>query len=56
MIKAPDFDRKMLMLATTLAKESKNKTVLHAVLHALYETLRRGSEPDVEVQSLTIIR
>lgn len=39
MVQAPDFDRKMLLLATQLAHESDMKGLLLAVLDALLQTL-----------------
>lgn len=39
MVQAPDFDRKMLLLATQLARESDMKGLLLAVLDALLQTL-----------------
>lgn len=43
MIKAPDFDRKMLLLATQISHQSEMKAVLLSVLEALLNTMRRGN-------------
>jgi hypothetical protein len=58
MIKAPDFDRKMLLLATQLAHENKLKPLLLAVLEGLLKTMRTdGKAPlESEVEALTLIR
>ncbi|KAG9104677.1 hypothetical protein FRC06_000063 [Ceratobasidium sp. 370] len=59
MASAPDFDRKMLLLATQLAHETKQKTLLLAVLEAMLRTLRqgqRGLELEAEAEGITIVR
>ncbi|KAG8721685.1 hypothetical protein FRC08_011094 [Ceratobasidium sp. 394] len=59
MASAPDFDRKMLLLATQLAHETKQKTLLLAVLEAMLRTLRQGQqglELEVEAEGITIVR
>ncbi|KAG9124870.1 hypothetical protein FRC07_009933 [Ceratobasidium sp. 392] len=59
MAKAPDFDRKMLLLATQLAHEAKQKTLLLAVLEAMLRTLRQEEqslELGAEAEGITIVR
>ncbi|CUA77764.1 hypothetical protein RSOLAG22IIIB_06771 [Rhizoctonia solani] len=56
MLGASDFDRKMLLLATQLAHETKQKTLLLAVLEAMYKTLEREPRADVETESITLVR
>lgn len=55
MIKAQDFDRKMLFLATDFAREAHNRPLLHSILEALLETLKNG-EGNTDGEALTIIR
>ncbi|KAF7293678.1 hypothetical protein MIND_01147800 [Mycena indigotica] len=56
MVKAVDFDRKMLLLATQISHESEMKTVLITVLEALLKTLKveknNGGETVVEAMAL----
>lgn len=54
MILTPDFDRKMLLLATNIARDSKN--VLHAVLAALLKTIRGREETDLNLQAIPLTR
>jgi hypothetical protein len=54
MVKAADFDRKMLLLATQISHESEMKTVLLSVLEALLKTLKNSGETVVE--AMTLIR
>ncbi|KAG8729351.1 hypothetical protein FRC12_021042 [Ceratobasidium sp. 428] len=59
MVKAPDFDRKMLLLATQLAHEVKQKTLLLAVLEAMLRTLQQGQqglELEADAEGITIVR
>jgi hypothetical protein len=56
MIRSPDFDRKMLLLATRMAHESDMKLLLLTVLEALLQTLKRGENLEGNVESLTLIR
>lgn len=56
MAEAPDFDRKMLLLATQLANESDMKTLLLAVLQALLDTVQAQDGRDVHLETLTLIR
>ncbi|EDR10150.1 uncharacterized protein LACBIDRAFT_318204 [Laccaria bicolor S238N-H82] len=56
MQKAPDFDCKMLMLATHISHQSEMRTVLLSVLEGLLKTLKMGSSGDVVVQAMTLIR
>lgn len=54
MILAPDFDCKMLLLATNIARDSKH--VLHAVLAALLKTIRGREEIDLNLQAVPLTR
>lgn len=56
MVKAPDFDRKMLLLATQVSHQSEMKGVLLAVLESLLKTLKIGSNGEVVVEAMTLIR
>ncbi|CAE6451343.1 unnamed protein product [Rhizoctonia solani] len=56
MMSTSDFDRKMLLLATQLAHETKQKTLLLAVLEAMYKTLHREPHVDVETEGITLAR
>ncbi|PPQ65610.1 hypothetical protein CVT24_011819, partial [Panaeolus cyanescens] len=56
MLRAPDFDRKMLLLATQISHKSEMKTLLLTVLQSLLKTLRTGSEGEDIVQAMTLIR
>lgn len=56
MQKAPDFDRKMLLLATQISHQSEMRTLLLSVLEGLLKTLKMGSSGDVVVQAMTLIR
>lgn len=56
MVKASDFDRKMLLLATQLAHETKQKTLLLAILEAMLKTLRQEPHLEVESEGITLVR
>lgn len=56
MVKASDFDRKMLLLATQLANESDMKTLLLSVLEELLRTLSSKESPDFDAETLTLLR
>jgi hypothetical protein len=56
MLKAPDFDRKMLLLATQISHQSEMKAVLLSVLEALLKTLKFGDSGEVVVEAMTLIR
>ena len=56
MLKAPDFDRKMLLLATQISHQSEMKAVLLSVLEALLKTLKMGDSGEVVVEAMTLIR
>ena len=56
MVKASDFDRKMLLLATQLANESDMKTLLLAVLETLLDTVRKQDGHHLFMEALTLIR
>lgn len=56
MVKAPDFDRKMLLLATQISHESEMKTVLLSVLEELLKTLKLENSGETVVEAMTLIR
>ncbi|KAF9481252.1 SPO22-domain-containing protein [Pholiota conissans] len=56
MVKAPDFDRKMLLLATQISHQSDMKGALLAVLESLLKTLKIGSNTEVVVEAMTLVR
>ena len=56
MVEAPDFDRKMLLLATQLANESDMKALLLAVLEALLNTIQGRDGQKLHVEALILIR
>ncbi|TDL22344.1 hypothetical protein BD410DRAFT_821261 [Rickenella mellea] len=56
MVKASDFDRKMLLLATQLSHEADMKTLLLACLETLLRTLKLQSAPDTENEAVILIR
>lgn len=43
MVECPDFDRKMLLLATQISHQSEMKVILLSVLEALLKTLKPGN-------------
>jgi len=56
MLKAPDFDRKMLLLATQISHQSEMRGVLLSVLESLLKTLKIGSSGEVIVEAMTLVR
>jgi len=56
MVKAPDFNRKMLYLATQLSHECDMKTLLLSVLEALLKTMAIGDKADTLIDGMTLIR
>lgn len=56
MVKAPGFDRKMLLLATHLAHEHDLKPLLVAVLEALLADMRALKGADNEIETVTLVR
>ena len=56
MIKASDFDRKMLLLATQLSHDADLKAVLLASLEALLKTLQSHGPVDLEVEGICLAR
>ncbi|CAE6532105.1 unnamed protein product [Rhizoctonia solani] len=56
MLGKSDFDRKTLLLATQLAHETKQKTLLLAVLEAMYKTLQQEPHVDVETEGIVLVR
>ncbi|THU92597.1 hypothetical protein K435DRAFT_726088 [Dendrothele bispora CBS 962.96] len=56
MMEAPDFDRKMLLLATQISHESEMKTVLLKALEALLKTLKMTNSGETAVEAMTLLR
>lgn len=56
MLKASDFDRNMLLLATQISHQSEMKSVLLLVLEALLKTLKLDSSSETVVEAMTLIR
>lgn len=56
MSRSPDFDRKMLLLATRMAHESKMNALLLTVLEALLRTLKCGENLEADLEAITLIR
>jgi hypothetical protein len=56
MVKAPDFDRKMLLLATRISHGAGMETVLVSVLDSLLKTLKNENSGETVVEAITIIR
>jgi hypothetical protein len=56
MVKAPDFDRKMLHLAMQLSHECDMKSLLLTILEALLKTMAIGDKGDTLVDGMTLIR
>ncbi|KZV81777.1 SPO22-domain-containing protein [Exidia glandulosa HHB12029] len=56
MVKAPGYDRQMLLLATQLAHERDLKPLLVAVLEALLADVRAQKGVDNEIEAVTLIR
>ena len=53
---SPDFARRMLLLATSMAHESDMKTLLLTVLEALLKTLKRENGLEADVEAITLVR
>ncbi|KAL0950560.1 hypothetical protein HGRIS_007363 [Hohenbuehelia grisea] len=56
MVKAPDFDRKMLLLATQLSHASEMKGLLLSVLEALLKTLKFSDDGETAVEAMSLLR
>jgi hypothetical protein len=56
MVKASDFDRQMLLLATQLAHENQMKRLLLAVLGSLLQTLHSEAGLASEVEAIILVR
>ncbi|KAG8946412.1 hypothetical protein FRC04_011858 [Tulasnella sp. 424] len=56
MAAAPDFDRKMLLLATKLAHEHKMRSLLLSILEKLLSTLQSNAALETEVEAMVLIR
>lgn len=55
MVQAPDFDRKMLLLATQLANEADMRRLLLSVLETLLESLG-AEQSEIHTEAITLIR
>ncbi|KAF5347040.1 hypothetical protein D9758_011629 [Tetrapyrgos nigripes] len=53
---APDFDRRMLLLATQISHASEMKTVLLKVLEALLKTLKVTNSGETVVEAMVLLR
>ncbi|KAF4566535.1 hypothetical protein EYR36_011966 [Pleurotus pulmonarius] len=56
MVKAPDFDRRMLLLATQLSHDMDMKTLLLSVLQSLLRTLKFADGGETAVEAMTLLR
>ncbi len=56
MVKSPDFDNRMLLLAVQLAYESDLKTLLISILEVLLANVDSHDGGQFEVEALTLIR
>ncbi|KAF9552702.1 hypothetical protein CPC08DRAFT_261815 [Agrocybe pediades] len=56
MMKAPDFDRKMLLLATQISHQSEMKNVLLVVLESLLRTLKIGTNGEMLIEAMSLMR
>ncbi|KAG7090528.1 hypothetical protein E1B28_009637 [Marasmius oreades] len=56
MVEAPDFDRKMLLLATQLSHELEMKSVLLNTLEALLRTLKASQSGETAVEAMVLLR
>ncbi|EEB90105.1 hypothetical protein MPER_11734, partial [Moniliophthora perniciosa FA553] len=56
MVEAPDFDRKMLLLATQLSHKSEMKSVLLIALEALLKTLKTSQSGETILEAMTLLR
>ncbi|OBZ78676.1 hypothetical protein A0H81_00254 [Grifola frondosa] len=56
MVNASNFNRKMLLLATSLANESGMKTLLLSVLEALLKSLQTRESLEVDLEAITLVR
>ncbi|PVG03379.1 hypothetical protein CPB86DRAFT_810987 [Serendipita vermifera] len=56
MVKALDFDQKMLLLATNLAREVQNRQLLHTILETLLTNTYHDGVKESASQGMTIVR
>lgn len=56
LVKAFDFQKKMILLAIRLAHDTDNKAILLASLGALLNTLRSDAKTSVAAESLLLVR
>ncbi|KAK0207833.1 hypothetical protein DFS33DRAFT_1408812 [Desarmillaria ectypa] len=56
MMKSPDFDRKMLLLATQISHESQNRRILLAALEALLKTLKLSKSGETVLEAMSLLR
>lgn len=54
--KAPDFDRKVLLLATQMAHDGGMKRLLLNVLSSLLESISGDSELQSEIEAMILVR
>ena len=55
-VNAPDFDRRMLILATQISHKSDKKHVLLVVLECLLKSLKVGSGSESVPETMTLVR
>ncbi|KAG8924953.1 hypothetical protein FRC00_004507, partial [Tulasnella sp. 408] len=55
MATSPDFDRKMLLLATKLAHEHRMRSLLLSILEKLLLTLQSNAALETEVEAMTLL-
>ncbi|KAK7047207.1 sporulation-specific protein 22 [Paramarasmius palmivorus] len=55
-VAAPDFDRKILLLATQMSHESEMKSVLLVALEALLKTLKASQSGETVLEAMTLLR
>lgn len=55
-VNAPDFDRRMLILATQITHRSDNRRVLIVVLECLLKSLKVGSGSEAVPETMTLLR
>src|SRR5260221_10126949 len=55
-VNAPDFDRRMLILATQISHKSDKRHVLLVVLECLLRSLKVGSGSEAVPETMTLIR
>lgn len=56
LVAAPDFDRRMLLLATKLAHDRKQKSLILVILKHLLHSLQSSQALESQVEAMTLIR